>query len=147
MSGGKGGSQSSKVEIPAYLENASKASLNRAEQVQDIGYMPYMGPDVAAFTQPQQQAMQSNIDAAAAFGLVDPNLDAMAGMPQAQDFGGVQGHSSFPLFEMAQQDLAAQRPGQVEAYDEMYVDPVTGEGGHNGTNSQFPYPYDPRFFR
>lgn len=140
MSGGKGGSQSSQVEIPAYLENASKKSLNRAEQVQDIGYMPYMGPDVAAFTQPQQQAMQANLDAGAAFGLVDPGMSAMDGMPQAQDFGGVQGHSSFPMYQMAVDDLAASRPGQVAAYDKMYVDPVTGQGGHNGSPQypQFP---------
>lgn len=138
MSGGKGGSQTSQVEIPAYLENASKKSLNRAEATQNIGYMPYMGPDVAAFTQPQQQAMQSNIDAAAAFGLVDPGLDAMAGMPQAQDFSGVQGYSSFPMYQMAVDDLKASRPGQVAAYDDLYVDPTTGQGGHNNGYPSFP---------
>jgi hypothetical protein len=138
MSGGKGGSQTSQVEIPAYLENASKKSLNRAEATQNIGYMPYMGPDVAAFTQPQQQAMQSNIDAAAAFGLVDPGLDAMAGMPQAEDFNGVQGYSSFPMYQMAVDDLKASRPGQVEAYDDLYVDPITGQGGHNNGYPSFP---------
>ena len=138
MSGGKGGSQTAQVEIPAYLENASKKSLNRAEDTQNIGYMPYMGIDVAAFTQPQQQAMQSNIDAAEAFGLVDPGLDAMAGMPQAQDFGGVQGYSSYPLFEMAVDDLKASRPGQVAAYDDLYVDPTTGKGGHKNGYPSFP---------
>jgi len=138
MSGGKGGSQTSQVEIPAYLENASKKSLNRAEDTQNIGYMPYMGPDVAAFTQPQQQAMQANIDAAAAFGLVDPGLDAMAGMPQAQDFNGVQGYSSFPMYQMAVDDLKASRPGQVAAYDDLYVDPITGTGGHNNGFPYFP---------
>jgi len=141
MAGGKGGSQSSQVEIPAYLENASKKSLNRAEQVQDIGYMPYMGADVAAFTQPQQQAMQANLDAGAAFGLVDPGMSAMDGMPQAEDFGGVQGYSSFPMYQMAVDDLKASRPGQVAAYDKMYVDPVTGEGGHNSS------PQNPQFRR
>lgn len=129
MSGGKGGSQTSQVEIPQYLEDASKKMLNRASAVQGVGYMPYMGPDVAALTQPQQQAMQSNIDAASAFGLVDPGLDAMAGMPQAQDFNGVQGYSSFPMYEQAVADLAASRPGQVAAYDKLFVDPVTGLGG------------------
>ena len=146
MSGGKGGSQSSQVEIPAYLENASKKSLNRAEQVQDIGYMPYMGADVAAFTQPQQQAMQANLDAGAAFGLVDPGMSAMDGMPQAQDFGGVQGYSSFPMYQMAVDDLKASRPGQVAAYDKMYVDPVTGEGGHNGSPQYPGYPQFPGGF-
>ena len=129
MSGGKGGSQTSQVEIPQYLEDASKKMLNRASAVQGVGYMPYMGPDVAALTQPQQQAMQSNIDAASAFGLVDPGLDAMAGMPQAQDFNGVQGYSSFDMYDQAVADLAASRPGQVAAYDKLFVDPVTGLGG------------------
>ena len=129
MSGGKGGSQTSQVEIPQYLEDASKKMLNRASAVQGVGYMPYMGPDVAALTQPQQQAMQSNIDAASAFGLVDPGLDAMAGMPEAQDFNGVQGYSSFDMYDQAVADLAASRPGQVAAYDKLFVDPVTGLGG------------------
>tara|TARA_R110002110_G_scaffold176909_1_gene381286 strand:- start:517 stop:1344 length:828 start_codon:yes stop_codon:yes gene_type:complete len=129
MSGGKGGSQTSQVEIPQYLEDASKKMLNRASAVQGVGYMPYMGPDVAALTQPQQQAMQSNIDAASAFGLVDPGLNAMAGMPEAQDFNGVQGYSSFPLYEQAVADLAASRPGQVAAYDRLFVDPSSGVGG------------------
>jgi hypothetical protein len=129
MSGGKGGTQTSQVEIPRYLEDASKKMLNRASAVQGVGYMPYMGPDVAALTQPQQQAMQSNIDAASAFGLVDPGLDAMAGMPQAQDFNGVQGYSSFDMYDQAVADLAASRPGQVAAYDKLFVDPVTGLGG------------------
>ena len=132
--GGKGGSQTSAVEIPRYLENASKKSLNRAEDTQNIGYMPYMGPDVAAFTSPQTQAMQANLDAGAAFGLVDPGMDAMAGMPEAQDFGGVQGYSSFPMYQMAVDDLAESRPGQVDAYNKLYVDPITGEGGHTGPN-------------
>jgi|14_taG_2_1085336.scaffolds.fasta_scaffold17619_2 hypothetical protein len=128
--GGKGGSQESKVEIPAYLENASKEALNRARETGDIGYMPYMGPDVAAFDPMQTAAMQSNVDAAAAFGLAPSGTNVMDGMPQAQDFGGVQGYSSFPMFDMAVKDLEESRPGQVAAYDKLYVDPVTGQGGN-----------------
>ena len=123
MSGGKGGSQTSQVEIPKWIEEPSIRNIARSEDVQKIGYMPYMGPDVAGFTQPQQQAMQSNIDAAAAFGLVDPNLDAMAGMPQAQDFGGVSAYSSFPMFDMAVAELERSRPGQAKAYNDLFVDP------------------------
>lgn len=123
MSGGKGGSQSSKVEIPQWIQQPSIRNMERAEDLQQVGYMPYMGPDVAGFTQPQQQAMQSNIDAAAAFGLVDPNLDAMAGMPQTQNYGGVEGYSSYPMFDMAVKDLERSRPGQAQAYNDLFVDP------------------------
>lgn len=125
MSGGKGGSQTSQVEIPKWIEDPSIRNIARSEDLQQVGYMPYMGADVAGFTQPQQQAMQSNIDAAAAFGLVDPNLDAMAGMPQAQDFGGVSAYSSFPMFDMAVADLERSRPGQAQAYNDLFVDPST----------------------
>ena len=68
MSGGKGGGQSTKTEIPVWAEEATKRNLARAEDVQRIGYMPYYGPDVAAFNPTQQLAMQNNMDAAAAFG-------------------------------------------------------------------------------
>jgi len=40
MSGGKGGGQSTKTEIPAWAEAATKRNLARAEEVQKIGYMP-----------------------------------------------------------------------------------------------------------
>jgi len=122
--GGKGGKQSSSVEIPSWIQQPSIRNMARAEELQKVGYMPYMGPDVAGFTQPQQQAMQSNIDAASAFGLVDPGMNAMDGMPEATDYNGMSTHSSFPMFEMAVADMKAARPGQAQAYDDLFVDPT-----------------------
>jgi hypothetical protein len=141
--GGKGGSQESKVEIPAYLENASKEALNRARDTGNIGYMPYMGPDVAAFDPMQVAAMQSNADAASAFGLGPSGMNVMDSMPEAQDFGGVQGYSSFPIFDMAVKDLEESRPGQVAAYDKLYTDPVTGQGGFKPDFRHFRHGGDP----
>ncbi len=66
MSGGKGGSQTTQVEIPSWIQQPSIRNMARAEALQKVGYQPYMGRDVAGFTQPQQQAMQSNLNAAAA---------------------------------------------------------------------------------
>ena len=128
MSGGKGGSQTSKVEIPQWIQQPSIRNMQRAEDLQQVGYMPYMGPDVAAFTQPQQQAMQSNIDAAAAFGLVDPGMSAMDGMPSPEDFGGISGYASHPIFEMARQDMEASRPNQAQKYNSLTVDPFAEVG-------------------
>jgi hypothetical protein len=117
--------------------------MQRAEDLQKVGYMPYMGPDVAAFTQPQQQAMQSNIDAASAFGLVDPGMNAMDGMPDAQDFNGVSAYSSSPMYEMAVADMKAANPGQAQAYDNLFVDP----NAEKPDVPEFPYPYfDGRMF-
>ena len=49
MSGGKGGSSTTKVEIPNYLEDM-RENLREAKQVSRIGYVPKFGPQVAAFT-------------------------------------------------------------------------------------------------
>jgi len=86
MSGGKGGGQTTTTEIPSWIQGPASRNLQRAEQLAQVGYMPYYGPSVAAFTPMQTQAMQSTADAASAFGLA-PQMDVMAGMPQAQDFG------------------------------------------------------------
>lgn len=122
----KGGSTSQQVAIPDWIKGPAQRNLARAEEAAKIGYMPYYGPDVAAFTPMQQQAMQATTDAAAAFGLVPQGTQAMAGMPQAQDFGGVQGYSSGSMFDQAVAELASRRPGQYAQYTQLFVDPITG---------------------
>lgn len=119
-SGGKGGKQSTVQEIPEWIKQPNIRNIARAEDVQDIGYMPYYGPDIAGFTQPQQQSMQANLDAGAAFGLIDPGMNAMDGMPQAQDFGGMSGYSSAPLFEMAVSEMQRKAPGYADEYDKLF---------------------------
>ena len=143
MSGGKGGGQSTKTEIPEWAEAATKRNLARAEEVQKIGYMPYYGPDVAGFTPTQQAAMQNNLAAASAFGMAAP-ADAMAGMPQAQDFGGgISGYSSGNLFDQAVAEFEAREPAYAKEYNELfagntYTNPFPGPGPIN-----FPMAYDP----
>ncbi|SVE21001.1 uncharacterized protein METZ01_LOCUS473855, partial [marine metagenome] len=61
--GGKGGSETTKTEIPAWIRDPAIRNLARAEAVQRIPYMPYYGGDVAAFTPTQNAAFQSNINA------------------------------------------------------------------------------------
>lgn len=123
------GSTESEVKIPEWLEEAAKANLGQAQDVASIGYTPYYGPDVAAFNPTQQAAFQNTADASRAFGLSAPT-DAMAGMPQAQDFGGgVMGYSSQPLFQDAVDRFAADRPAQASLIDSFFIDPQTGQGG------------------
>lgn len=122
--GGKGGKQTSKVEIPAWLEDPSRRAIQRGEDISQIGYVPYMGPDVAAFTPMQNAAFQNTNDAAAAFGMSAPQS---TGMPQAQTFaGGVQGYSSYPGFQQSVDRFEAARPGQAQAMNAMFIDPFTG---------------------
>jgi hypothetical protein len=122
--GGKGGSQSTSVSIPAWLEEAAQRNLARADQLAQIGYTPYYGPDVAALTPMQVQAMQGTNQAAGAFGM--GQVDPMAGMPQAQDFGGVMGYSSAPIYQGAIDALRTNAPGQFAALHAPFIDPVTG---------------------
>jgi hypothetical protein len=140
MSGGKGGSQTTEQTIPDWAKEPTIRNLARAETAQQIGYQPYMGPDLAAFNPTQQAAMQSNIDAASAFGLNTP-ASVMEGMPAPQDFGGgVMGYSAFPIFEQAQQELAARNPQQQAIYDSLFGKPVPG-----AANSSIPEQVIARF--
>jgi hypothetical protein len=120
--GGKGGSTTNKVTVPAWLETAAQGNLARANQVSQIGYTPYYGADVAAMTPTQIAAMQNTGQAASAFGL--GSADPMDGMPQAQTFaGGVQGYSSAPMYQQSVDQFAAQNPGQAAAMANMFINP------------------------
>ena len=120
--GGKGGGQTQKVEIPKWIEEPATRNLARAEAAQQIGYQPYYGPDVAAFNPTQLGAMQSNINAAEAFGLLQPGQIAAAqGMPAPTTYaGGEMGYSSAPLYEQALAELQSRQPTQMAAYNKMF---------------------------
>lgn len=118
MSGGKGGSQTTKVEIPQWLEDAQQTGVQRADQVSKIGYTPYYGPDVAAFAPQQIAAMHGSNQAAAAFGMPT----AAVNVPPAQDFGnGIQGYSSGGLYDQALAELKRRNPAQYQAITGMFV--------------------------
>lgn len=93
-----GGSQDTKSTTvnkpPKWFNDAAIKSLEVADKINQAGYVPYMGNQVAAFTPMQQQAMQGVADwASAANGT--GRVDAMAGMPQATvDGSGVAGYES-----------------------------------------------------
>ena len=124
--GGKGGSQTTQVQIPEWMSNAAKQNLARADRVAQLDFMPYFGPDVAAMTPMQQAAMQNTNQAALAFGTAAPT-DAMAGIPMAQTFaGGLQGYSSAPMYQQSVEALRTAMPGTVAARNAMYIDPITG---------------------
>lgn len=130
MAGNKGGSSTTSVEVPEYIEAAAQRNLNRADRVSQMGYVPYYGPDVAAFTPMQQAAFQNTADTAGAFGMASPSSqqDIMGGMPAPTEFaGGVRGYSSAPMFEQSQAELARRRPAQKEYIDSFFIDPFSGQ--------------------
>ena len=131
MSSGSG-STTQKTEIPAWLENASRSNIAMGNDVAGLGYVPYYGPDVAAFTPMQQAAFQNTGQAANAFGVAGGGLMGMEGMPQPQQFaGGVSGYSSAPLFSETMAALEANNPGQFAAIQNMFINPQTGAGGNS----------------
>ena len=123
-----GKTSSGQTQIPAWVEEAGIENINRARGVQQIGYTPYYGADVAAFTPMQEQAMQATGSAAQAFGLAPTGFDAMAGMPQAQTYaGGIRGSSSAPMFEESLDVFRQVRPGQAQAMESLFIDPYSGQ--------------------
>ena len=134
MSGGKGGSSTTTVEVPQYIEDAAKANLAKADLLAQIGYTPYYGPDVAAFTPMQQAAFQNTSDAASAFGMGGGGMTGMEGMPAPTTYaGGVQGYSSAPMFEQSLAQLQENRPGQYDALNAPFINPYTG------ASPEYPY--------
>jgi len=135
MSGGKGGSTSSTVEIPQYIEDAARRNLARADTISQIGYVPYYGPDVAAFTPMQEAAFQNTADVASAFGTAGGGMSQqgiMGGMSAPTTYaGGVRGYSSAPMYEESMAELATRRPGQKALIDSLFIDPYSGVAGSN----------------
>lgn len=124
--GGKGGSTSTSVEIPAWLQEAAQGNLAKANEISKIGYTPYYGPDVAALTPLQQAGMANTNMGASAFGL-GGTPSPMAGMPTAQTFAnGMQGYSSGGLYDQALATLQARNPGQFAALNAPFINPQTG---------------------
>lgn len=121
MSGGKGGSQTTKVEIPEWMESAAKKNLARGEAVSRIPFRPLYGPTVAAFNE-ADRAARSNVNAMAeAFGMAGAGEFSM---PEEIDVGGVRGYSSAPLYEQAVAELEARQPGTYKAIMSQFIDPM-----------------------
>jgi len=131
-----GGSSTTTTSIPGYMESGIKDNIARAKEAAQIGYVPYYGPDVAAFNPTQEAAWANTGQAADAFGLAAPS-SPMAGMPAPQEFaGGVQGYSSFPLYQQGLEQLKANAPGQYDAIMNMFIDPLTGRPRNSGQSAQ-----------
>ena len=152
MSGGKGGSKTTEKALPDWLRGPAERNLQRAEAVQQIPYMPYYGPEVAAFTPAQNAAFDANIGAAEAFGLLAPNtLTATSGMPAPTEYdGGFTGYSSQPLYDQALAELNAKQPGAVAQYNALFGNatpalvPRGGGGGGRFRGSANPYTPPPK---
>jgi hypothetical protein len=129
MSGGKGGSTTSEITIPDYIENAARANLAKADDISRVGYTPYYGADVAAFNPMQQAAFQNTADTANAFGIATPTspTDIMGNMGAPTVYAdGVTGYSSAPMFQDSVDTLRYLRPAQANLIDSFFINPNAG---------------------
>ena len=133
MSGGKGGSQTSEVTVPDYVDAAARANLNRASDVGNVGNVVYRGPDVAGYSPMQMAAFQGLSDSAGAFGVAGGGMseqDLRGGMPEATQYAdGVSGYSSAGIYDAALEALKASSPGQYDYINSLFVDQQTGDAG------------------
>jgi len=121
-----GSKSTQSTQIPEYIEEAGKLALQRAQAIQAMGYVPYMGPEVAAIN-PYEQAMATNVGGmASAFGMAAPVGMDMGGMPTVTQ-GGMTGYTSYPAYMSALERLRETRPEQYEYFSGMTrFDPITG---------------------
>jgi hypothetical protein len=107
------GSQTTTTKLSPEMEKHAALTMQRSQDAANVGFVPYSGPQVAAFTPMQQAAFDSNNMAASAFGL--PTAPG-TGTPAPTDFGGgMMGHSGMPLYQQALQSLMQSNPQQYNA--------------------------------
>ena len=111
--GGLFGGTETKSTIPGWVKKPALQNLQNAQAVAGMGYTPYYGPDVAAFSPMQNAAFDGTNQAAAAFGMPTSQGN---GMPAPQTFaGGVQGYASAPMYQQAIDTLKANNPEKYAA--------------------------------
>lgn len=115
------------TKLPAWYEDAAKEIIALGKKRAALGYVPYMGPDVAAMDPNTMAGIQGFDAMSAAFGMPGGGAASASYMPQAQTFaGGVKGYSSFPAFEEAQNALKAKYPGIYNYLQSFSINPQTG---------------------
>jgi len=118
--------QTTKQTIPPEVTAANAAMLARGQKLAELGYIPYMGVDVAGINPAERAAMENVGQMASAFGLAAPETSQISA-PEVT-MGGMTGYTSFPMYEGALERFRETRPDQYDAYAEaLGYDPLTGE--------------------
>ena len=132
-----GGSNTTSVTIPKWLEGAVQENIASAKNISRIGYTPYYGPDVAAMTPAQIAAMQGTNQMASAFGM--PTADVTAGIPTAADYNGMSAYSSGGMYDAALAELKARNPGQYAQIMSLFGAAPAAASGSAAATSAAPY--------
>lgn len=133
--------------VPQYVTDAHRGAIGQAEALNQIGFIPSFGPQVAGATPAMEAAYQGFDDIATAFGMP---AGAAGGLPQTNSsVYGAGAYATYPMFEENLRRFAEHRPAQAEAYNAMFMDPygAASAGGQAGVTGggQTPqtFTYDP----
>jgi hypothetical protein len=142
--GGSAGDET-KSKPPQWWTDAAKEALAQGRKVAKIGYIPYMGPDGAAFAPQQVDAFQDAANWSAAFNTPGQSaMDVGATLMPATDFGnGLRGYSSYGGYMDAIGQLRETYPALANYIDSFFIsrgtpgttpppDPGTGGGPGGG---------------
>ena len=123
--GGSSTKTKTSTEYPDWYTDIIKSQTQKAEDISKLGYVPYMGPEVAAFAPQQVDAMQQAANWSAAFGGPGAQaVDVAANMPQVYDYGGgLKGHSSFPGYLDQVEAFKQMYPGQASYIESFVINP------------------------
>ena len=121
------GSNTTTTSQPSWFTNAATKSTDLASRAADVGYVPKMGADVAAFTPQQLQAMQGAQNRYSMFQQPGQPVPQVAdSIPKAQDFGGgLRGYSSYGGFQAQMAALEKAYPGIAEMLRGFSKNPQT----------------------
>lgn len=120
-----GSKQTSSNNVPKYIEQGGMEAVQRASGIADMGYVPYVGPDVALPGQGTLAGWQNQNAGSSAFGLAAPSSTGLEGMP-VSTAGGISGFSSAPGLQAAIASLQRDYPGLYTYLTNMTINPQTG---------------------
>lgn len=118
------GSDTQSTELPSWVTDASQKNIKDAERIAALGYVPYIGPDVAALSSGERAAHKGNIKAAKAFGLPAGKINQ--DLPRARNYNGVEAYSAFPMYAAALEELKNRYP---EKYAMLMGQMMAAQGG------------------
>ena len=94
-----GGTNQKNITLPRFYETALQQQIGQARDTAQVGYVPYYGPDVAAFLS-NARGMHFKTRTTLPQLLVWLRRDPTASyMPETTTMGGVTGYASQPLMD------------------------------------------------
>lgn len=136
-SAGKGGSQTTRVELDPRLEEGAAQAIAAAFNSAALPYTPNRGVQIAGFAPQELAAMRGANSAAAAMGFGSPAMGSYLPAP-TQTAGGFYGYSPASAYdEMMAQSVSAENAAQRDALLKSYT--AAAKAVMGGGTSGSPY--------